>query len=151
MASIALISDGKVVNVIDSTMEIAERLFSQQTLLDVTKGPACGPGWDWDGKGFVAPPTPEIPVDVRRKALVDAIQDHLDREAQRLGYDGILSMASYAASEHPVYGPEGVAAVKWRDACWNEGYRIQGEIAEGNVKEPTPAEIVAMLPASPLA
>jgi hypothetical protein len=69
-------------------------------------------------------PTPEEIQSRTQAALTDAIQAHLDAQARAHFYDGILSLASYAASSDPKWGAEGRAGSAWRDACWTTGSRL---------------------------
>lgn len=94
--------------------------------------------------------TPKDPAVVnavwmRRKSAV--IQKHLDDSARERNYDGILSAASYAGSQHPRFGPEGLAYSNWRDACWEYGYQVLAEVGQGIRTMPSDAELVAELPA----
>ena len=82
-----------------------------------------------------------------RKVLTDAMQSYLDQTAQERGYDGILSLCSYATSSNPRFGPEGQAGVALRDAVWAYGYAVIDDITAGKRAVPTVAELVAALPA----
>lgn len=82
-----------------------------------------------------------------RKVLTDAMQSYLDQTAQTRGYDGILSLCSYATSSNPSFGPEGQAGVALRDAVWAYGYAVIDDITAGKRAAPTVAELVAALPA----
>lgn len=81
-----------------------------------------------------------------RKTLTDAMQAHLDQTAQTRGYDGILSLCSYATSQNARFGPEGQAGVTFRDAVWAYGYQIIAEIQAGTRPVPSAAELVGALP-----
>jgi len=81
-----------------------------------------------------------------RKVLADAMQAHLDQTAQERGYDGILSLCSYATSANARFGPEGQAGVTFRDAVWAFGYGLIDEIQAGTRPVPTAEELVAALP-----
>jgi len=81
-----------------------------------------------------------------RKVLADAMQAHLDQTAQERGYDGILSLCSYATSTNVRFGPEGQAGVTFRDAVWAYGYQIIAEIQAGTRPVPSTAELVVALP-----
>lgn len=92
---------------------------------------------------YVAPePTPEEV----QKTITDAIQAHLDAKARERGYDGILSLCSYATSTNPKFAAEGQAGVAWRDACWAKGFEIMAEIQAGTREVPTVDELLAELP-----
>lgn len=89
------------------------------------------------------PPAPD-PVAM----YTNAVQAHLDAEARKKNYDGILSAASYAAL--PVGEPfqaEGLAYAKWRSAVWAKCYEILAQIKAGTRPAPTPEEVIAELPA----
>lgn len=85
-------------------------------------------------------------LDRTQKTLTDAMQSYLDHTAQERGYDGILSMCSYATSTNPRFGPEGQAGVSLRDAVWAYGYQIIAEVQAGTRPVPTAEELVAALP-----
>jgi len=85
-------------------------------------------------------------LDRTRTVLADAMQSHLDTTAQERGYDGILSLCSYATSANPRFGPEGQAGVSLRDAVWAYGYQIIAEVQAGTRPVPSAAELVAALP-----
>src|SRR5690606_25589695 len=48
--------------------------------------------------------------------LTEVVQQHLDAEARKLGYDSIFTAVTYAPSAHPKFGQEGRAFLAWRDA-----------------------------------
>ena len=81
-----------------------------------------------------------------RKVLTDAMQAHLDQTAQERGYDGILSLCSYATSANARFGPEGQAGVTFRDAVWAYGYAVIAEVESGARPVPTVEELLAALP-----
>ena len=82
-----------------------------------------------------------------QKALVDAVQTHLDATAKTHGYDGILSLASYAASNNPPFAIEGLAGADWRDAVWLYCYGVLAAVQAGTRPVPSAEELVAELPA----
>lgn len=81
-----------------------------------------------------------------KQQLVNAIQVYLDNEAQAHYYDGILSLCSYATSTNLKFGPEGLAGVAWRDACWALGYAVLAECEAGTRTIPTVDELLAEMP-----
>ena len=85
-------------------------------------------------------------LDRTRKTLTDAMQSYLDQTAQERGYDGILSLCSYATSSNPRFGPEGQAGVALRDAVWAYGYAVIAEVEAGARPAPTIEELLAALP-----
>jgi hypothetical protein len=78
-------------------------------------------GYDYNAEGVLA----EVPVDLTLAAanllasLRKSLGDHIDAEAIKLGYDSILSAASYADEpadlKNQVYG---IALREWRSACY---------------------------------
>ena len=144
---IALVSPGsKIENIIEvESLEIAAALFPGATLADASASP-CGRGWIWNGATF-APPSPPTPTPAEiQTALVDAVQAHLDAIARTRNYDGILSLASYAASTVLQFHTEGLAGVVWRDACWAHCYQVMADVQAGLRNIPDPNELVAELP-----
>lgn len=79
--------------------------------------------------------------------MTTAIQNHLDDYSSTKGYDGILSAVSYAGSTHPVFGPQGVAARDWRDACWTKGIDLLNQVEAGTLVCPSEDELIALMPA----
>lgn len=78
--------------------------------------------------------------------LTDVVQSHLDSVARSKGYDGILSAASYAASLHPIFQAEGLAAVAWRDQVWSTCYDVLADVQSGKRIVPDEAQLLAELP-----
>lgn len=81
-----------------------------------------------------------------RQRLTSAIQQHLDATAQERGYDGILSLASYATSMNPKFKAEGQAGVEWRDAVWSYCYEQLAKVEAGERSTPNVEELVSELP-----
>lgn len=103
--------------------------------------------WRYES-GSVLPPLPPPPpsADEIKQTMIDAIQRHLDATAKTRGYDGILSLASYAVSAHPPFAAEGRAGADWRDAVWGYGYQVLAAIQAGTRTIPTPEALIAELP-----
>lgn len=101
-------------------------------------------GWTLDGQTF-APPV-SVPQEATKESLTAALQAHLDATARERGYDGILSLCSYATSVHPRFGAEGQAGVVWRDAVWAAGYQVVADVEAGKRGIPTAEELVKELP-----
>ena len=78
--------------------------------------------------------------------LTAVIQAHLDSTAKTRGYDGILSLCSYASSTNPKFSSEALAGVIWRDSVWTAGYAIQASVTAGTRAIPNESELLAELP-----
>lgn len=141
----ALIYETTIVQVADQPFEVAEPAHW------VSCPDGCQPYlWRYEG-GQCLPPLPPTPTELQR-AAVGAVQGALDAQARALGYDGILSLCSYAGSGHPQFAAEGQAALVWRDAAWAALYAYQAQVQSGEQPAPTTvaeaiAAAVACLPA----
>lgn len=62
---------------------------------------------------------------------ISATQNRLDAFAQSRGYDGILSLCTYATSTVPKFQAEGQYGVTARDATWAQLYTIMAEVESG--------------------
>ena len=72
------------------------------------------------------------------------VQSYLDTTAQTRGYDGILSLCTYATSSNATFAKEGQVGVIWRDAVWTKCYEILAEVQAGTREAPT--DIISELP-----
>jgi len=72
------------------------------------------------------------------------VQSYLDTTAQTRGYDGILSLCTYATSSNATFAEEGQAGVIWRDAVWTKCYEILAEVQAGTRE--VPEDIISELP-----
>lgn len=105
------------------------------------------------GEQTIVPLTPEevaalpqaTPEQIKAD-LINAVQRHLDTTAKQRGYDGILSLASYATSTTPRFAADGVAGRDWRDAVWSHCYQALAEVVAQTRQIPTEAELIAELP-----
>jgi len=80
--------------------------------------------------------------------LEKALDNHLDAVANSYRYESIRTMVTYATSDHPTFGPEGRAAVAFRDAVYNFGIEKIAACTREVDPEPIPteAELIAELP-----
>lgn len=85
--------------------------------------------------------------EARLQMRIDAVQRHLDETARTRGYDGILSLASYAASTHPPFAAEGRAGADWRDSVWGYCYQVLADVQAGTRPIPTAEQLIGELPA----
>ena len=93
---------------------------------ELLEGQASGKQIQANEQGYpvlVDPPV-HIPTDEEIiSSLSNAVQEHLDKEAQKLGYDNIKSAVTYA--EEPVVAKfqlEGIAFREWRSLVWAKCY-----------------------------
>jgi hypothetical protein len=100
-----------------------------------------------DGTAVTVQPIEETPEQIIAR-LERAIDNHLDTVAQSYRYESIRTMVTYATSEHPKFGPEGRAAVRFRDAVYGYGYdKIEACTREVDPDPiPTEAELLTKLP-----
>ncbi|MGC3961913.1 MAG: hypothetical protein QM803_00950 [Rhodocyclaceae bacterium] len=88
-----------------------------------------------------------VKTNALRAAMVDAVQDHLDRRAQALGYDDIKTAVSYAEEPSvPRFQIEARSLRAWRSAVWAHCYDVLDEVVAGRREVPTIAELTASLP-----
>lgn len=138
----ALIFNGKIVQV-----EALAGIFPVSVGMEWIDCPDTCLAYSWRYEnGSILEPLPPS-ADEIKQTMIDAIQKHLDTTAKTRGYDGILSLASYAASTHPPFAAEGRAGADWRDSVWGYGYRVLADVQAGTRTIPTVAELIAELPA----
>jgi hypothetical protein len=90
-------------------------------------------------------PPPETAEQIIAR-LEAALDRHLDAVANSYRYESIRTMVTYATSEHQTFGPEGRAAVKFRDAVYAYGIQVIADVEAGNRDIPTEEELIAELP-----
>lgn len=83
-----------------------------------------------------------------RQQVVGAVQSWMDDEAKTRGYDGILSLCSYATDPNARFSAEGQAGVDWRGAVWAECYQILADVDAG--VRPAPESIDALISELPV-
>jgi len=107
---------------------------------------------NWTPEDAIAAGVPQNIIDqaiaqAQLASFTADVQRHLDSTARARGYDGILSLCSYAASDQPRFGAEGKAGVAWRDAVWAACIEIVDTVRSGQRQVPTLSELIAELPA----
>jgi len=103
----------------------------------------------YDGRRYLKSKVSEAPSPTPeqiQQQLTNAVQAHLDNKAQERGYDGILSLATYANSTNPQFSAEGLAGAQWRDDTWAACYVILDEVLSAMRTIPTVEELIAELP-----
>lgn len=101
---------------------------------------------EWLDGGNTPDPVDAPTAEQLQAQLTAVIQNYLDEAAQQIGYDGILSLCSYATSTVPKFQAEGVTGVALRDACWLRGGGLLAEVEAEVRPVPTEAELIALLP-----
>lgn len=83
-------------------------------------------------------------------AYMASVQQHLDAVAVAAGYDGIVSVVTYADEPAvPRYQAEGVAFRAWRSQVWLKCEQVLAGVKAGTRAAPTTAELIEELPAAP--
>lgn len=83
----------------------------------------------------------------RAAALQQAVQLHMDQQAQARRYDDIATAITYADEPAvPRFQAEGRAFRVWRSQVWAFCYWMLDEVAAGRALEPTAAALIAVLP-----
>ena len=121
--------------------------LTTQTIAPQGMPPSQSHVWDWTTLQWVDNPPPPPTAEEIVAQVTAAVQSHLDAEARTRSYDGVLSLASYAASTNPTFSAEGNAGVVWRDAVWAHCYQVLADVQAGTRAIPTAAELLAELPA----
>lgn len=121
--------------------------ISAERHAELLAGQSDGKQIEADGDGFpmLADPLPPTEAEVVA-AMTAAVQRHLDDTAKTRGYDGILSLCTYASSTTPRFAAEGQAGVDWRDGVWSKCYEVLDAVKAGSRPTPTAAELIAELP-----
>jgi hypothetical protein len=99
-----------------------------------------------EGAPVAAPPAPPSADEVDRQ-LRQAVQRHLDAQAQAMGYDSISTASTYA--DEPAvaqFQAEGRALRAWRSNVWHASDVVLTAVAAGERPAPTAQELIALLP-----
>ena len=91
------------------------------------------------------PPPPLPTLEERIATLLATVDLHLDATAKARGYDGIKSAALRAGYPGPFHD-EGVAFATWMDSVYATCYQLLAQWQAGEIAEPTPDELIALLP-----
>lgn len=96
----------------------------------------------------VAAGVPIAPAMPSEADYAAAIQAHIEATAKARGYVDAVTCASYATSQHPVWGPEARAFVAWRDSAWTAAFAMLAEVKAGRAPIISASAVVAALPAA---
>jgi hypothetical protein len=117
----------------------------------VVEGIPVKQGADWVQVWEIVSLTPEEAAQYLQNlqdSIVSQTQQRLDEFAQTRGYDGVLSLCTYASSANSKFQQEGQYGVEVRDATWAKLYEILAEVQEGTRPIPSSyADIENELPA----
>ncbi|WP_160286407.1 hypothetical protein [Pseudomonas knackmussii] len=146
MKTYARIEAGAVAELFSTDGDIAEMFHPDLVWVEVPDGVEVATGWTYEGGEFHAPTLPVPTTEQVFASMQGAVQAHMDDEAQTHGYDGILSLCTYATSTNDKFRAEGQAGVEWRDKCWAYGYALLAEVDAGSREIPTVREVLGELP-----
>jgi len=91
------------------------------------------------------PIPPGEPLQERIDALHVVVIAHLNKAAGTRRYDSIHTAALRAGYPGPFHD-EGLAYATWMDAVNAKCYDVLAQFLAGQIPEPTPDELIAMLP-----
>lgn len=94
---------------------------------------------------IITPKTPEQIEALTISKLSGWIQQYLDEQAQKVGYDNVLSACSYAAIAN-AFQPESITFLEWRSACWAYAHQLMTDIKAGNATVPDRDTLLGALP-----
>lgn len=101
-----------------------------------------------EGASLTEPEPTQEEINAQTQArLTSAVQNVLDTEAKKLGYDSCLSVCSYVDTGVQKFDDEGKAFRAWRSSVWAKGYEILNAVLAGEREIPTEEELLAELPA----
>lgn len=144
MATMARIDNGIVAEIL--TADPFPPFYESLIWVDCSTIVGIQEGWTYANSVFAAPiPAILTPTQIQTQ-YTQAAQNLLDTTAKTQGYDGILSLASYATSTNPTFKAQAEAGIAWRDAVWTEGYSILAQVEAGLLAQPTVESFLAMLP-----
>lgn len=100
---------------------------------------------------YVPPPDPELTDAEKLVNINAAVQNMLNAEARRKGYDNIHTAAIRAALPNSPFHAEGVAFGEWMDQCFTKCYELLAQWQSGAIAEMTIDEVLAVMPPCPVA
>ncbi|USE78901.1 hypothetical protein NDR89_19900 [Cupriavidus gilardii] len=140
----AQVADGRVVNIV--LWDGGSPLKTDNPLIPIPDAAPVAIGYGYANGTFMAPAEP-APRPATVGEIRAAIQAHMDRKAQEMGYDGITSAVTYADEPAvPKFQAEGIAFREWRSLVWQAGYAYLAEVQAGTKPMPTVEEAIALLP-----
>jgi len=74
-------------------------------------------------------------------ALENSVQQHLDSEARKLGYDSLMSAISYVGDANPAWDADGKSFRNWRSAVWSHCHAQTTIVTEDELIAGLPARI----------
>lgn len=92
--------------------------------------------------------TPKDPDQIKKALIAKLsgwIQQYLDEEAQKVGYDNVLSACSYAAIAN-AFQPESITFLEWRSACWAYAHQLLTDIEAQTATVPDRDTLLGALP-----
>lgn len=124
----AIIENNTVVNVAVSDEPLADNWIASEV---------AAIGDTYQNGEFIRPLPPAKTPEELQTEIVESTQQRLDDFARTHGYDGILSLCTYATSTVPKFAAEGQYGVEARDATWAKLYQILAEVQAGTRPMPS--------------
>lgn len=90
--------------------------------------------------------TPEEYLSELKTKYSNYAQEMLDEKARERSYDDMNSLCSYATSKNPRFSREAQKGVDWRDAVWEECYRILDMYVNGQIELASKEVFLSLLP-----
>lgn len=148
------IVDGKVRGVVDDIDITGEHIENGYIHVSPEIFAICqehGDAWPWNGTTFAPPVVPvHIPTpDELRLQVIAAAQDYLDTPANKLGFDGILSLCTYATDPDASLRLLGQAGVTFRSQVWQYFRQLDADVKAGTRTFPDIETLWAELPDPP--
>lgn len=96
---------------------------------------------------YIDAPAPSSSIEDSKKAMVKAVQEHLDLVASQSGYDNIFTACTYA--EEPTvqkFQKEGKALRAWRSLVWKKANDVLSDVLTNKRSAPTITQLLSELP-----